>query len=375
MISDLRIENFKCFTSLRLSLGALTLLTGFNAAGKSSALQPLLLLAQAAKLNLRHEPYSLNGALVRLGSVGDVLPTGTQRADFRVGLTTEAGTLTWTMQCRAGDRQVQLRELLLETPDGSSAPAPSSVEEQLFHTLSGVSFVGAVRGMLADAYPIPDADHQGWADVGVDGRFAAFWYARRADDELVAARRCPGEATATSLRQHANAWFATLFPGAQIHARLDPDFAGVHLQFRTSDTGEWRRPSNVGYGLSYAFPVLVALLTAAPGQLVVVDSPEAHLHPKAQSAMGHMLAAFAAAGVQIVVETHSDHLLNGIRLAVKEGVLAPPDRLTTHFFTGATAQGHGVISPVIDRKGNLSDWPTGFFDQAERDLATLAGWE
>lgn len=373
MISDIRIENFKCFQSLRLELGALTLLTGFNAAGKSSAVQPLLLLAQGAKLNRGREAHSLNGDLVRLGGVSDVLPTGSSRSDFGCGVSSPEGIFTWTMQCRAGDRQVSVRDISFEPGE----LATNRSEEQLFDSmqdaLGGLTFVGAVREALADSYPIPDTDHRRCADVGIDGRFAAFWYDRRADDELVVERRCPGE-PATSLRKHADAWFSTLFPGAQVNARLDPQFGGVNLQFRTSDTGEWRRPGNVGYGLSYAFPILVALLTAAVGQIVMIDSPEAHLHPKAQSAMGRMLAAFAAAGVQIVVETHSDHLLNGVRLAVKDEVLLP-NQLKTHFFTGVSKEGHGVISPVMDRQGSLSDWPQGFFDQSERDLATLAGWE
>jgi CRISPR-associated Cas5-like protein len=165
----------------------------------------------------------------------------------------------------------------------------------------------------------------------------------------------------------------TLFVGAQANVQLIPQVSLLSLQFRLSEIGSWRRPANIGYGLSYAFPVLVALLTAQEGQLVVIDSPEAHLHPSAQSRMGRLLAHFAAAGVQILVETHSDHLLNGVRLAVKNRTLPHVD-VRIHFFTGATSEGHGVLSPAIDPDGRIDEWPDGFLDQSEKDLSQLTGW-
>ncbi len=116
------------------------------------------------------------------------------------------------------------------------------------------------------------------------------------------------------------------------------------------------------------------MLAAREDQIVVVDSPEAHLHPFAQSQMGMLLAHFAAAGVQIIVETHSDHLLNGVRLAVKKGIVGNSD-VRIHFFTGAGPTGHGVLSPALDSEGRIDEWPEGFFDQLERDLSRLAGWD
>lgn len=371
MITALNIENFKCFNQLRLKFAPLTLLTGFNAAGKSSAIQPLLLLAQGTRWSQNRE-HSLNGPLVRLGTVGDILPNGSSASKFRYGIETEIGTTYWTFNCRAGARQVESVEV--EFNHNEAEGEKPGIDHVLREVLRDLTYIGAVRDSLMDAYPLPDIDSRGVADVGVDGRFAAYWYDRFVDDELVVARRHPDELS-TSWRKQADAWFSMLFPGAQVNVQYAALFAAESLQFRLSDIGEWRRPANVGYGLSYAFPILVALLAAKEArQIVVIDSPEAHLHPSAQSKMGRILAMFAAAGVQIIVETHSDHLLNGVRLAVKEGLLKPKS-LATHFFTGVSRDGHGVVSPVIDREGGLSDWPRGFFDQAERDLAALSGWE
>ncbi|WP_458792438.1 AAA family ATPase [Yoonia sp. MH D7] len=97
------------------------------------------------------------------------------------------------------------------------------------------------------------------------------------------------------------------------------------LEFRLRRSSAWSRPANIGYGLSYAFPLVVALLSAHKGQVVVIDSPEVHLHPRAQSRMGEMLARFANAGIQVLVETHSDHALSGARLAVQKNSLRAED--------------------------------------------------
>ena len=217
-----------------------------------------------------------------------------------------------------------------------------------------------------------DTNEQEFADVGPDGRFAAYWYDHFVDGEVPESRRHPME-KGNSLRKQLEAWINSLFPGAQANVQMIAPVSMLSLQFRLSEIGEWRRPANIGYGLTYAFPILVALLTAADGQTIVIDSPEAHLHPFAQSQMGQLLAHFGAAGVQVVVETHSDHLLNGARLAVKEGRISHR-ALTIHFFTGPTDEAHGVISPTIDSQGAISEWPTGFFDQSEKDLSRLAGW-
>ncbi len=373
MISALEIENFKCFGKLRLPLGALTLLTGFNAAGKSSAIQPLLLLAQGTKLDPSSSRYSLNGPLVRLGTVGDVLPAGSSQPSFKFSLSKAEGEASWTFSSRAGERYVDLESTKVQVPGTRGKQARAALSAMFNELLGSLSYISAVREGVADSYPLPDLDRRGVADVGIDGRFAAYWYNQLVDDEIPKARRHPDE-PATSMRKQVDAWFSTLFPSAQINVQHVTQVAAESLQFRLSEIGDWRRPANVGYGFTYAFPILVALLAAKQqGQIVIIDSPEAHLHPRAQSQMGRLLASFASTGVQVIVETHSDHLLNGVRLAVREGVLSP-QLLAIHFFTGAQPEAHGVVSPATDREGRLSDWPAGFFDQSEKDLAQLSGW-
>lgn len=115
----------------------------------------------------------------------------------------------------------------------------------------------------------------------------------------------------------------------------------------------------------------MAGLCADSGQTVILDSPEAHLHPKAQSRIGGFLSLMASGGIQMIVETHSDHVMNGVRLAVRDRIIQP-EQTAIYFFTGKSDP--RVIRLSLDKYGTIHDLPDGFFDQAEHDLANLAGW-
>jgi len=90
--------------------------------------------------------------------------------------------------------------------------------------------------------------------------------------------------------------------------------------------------------------------------------------------MGEFLANVANAGVQVVVETHSDHVLNGVRRAVKARQL-PATHTAIHFFRARTEEAEQVVSPVLDDQGNIDHWPEGFFDQFDKDMNHFAGWD
>ncbi len=374
MISNFQIRNFKCFEDLNLRFGGLTLLTGFNGGGKSTAIQPLLLLSQNMRSSESPRNFALNGTLVNLGTIGDVIPSEILAAPVEfIVQGRDKVKMHWTFSGKAGKRFLQNTGVKASDDDDLSVRDIINAREKIIRTLSKTIYISAVREGTADAFPFPNVSEDVFSSIGIDGRFASYWYDQLVDEDVPSARRHPTEPTGI-FRKQLDAWLGALFFGAQANVQSLPQVSLLNLQFRLSATGPWRRPANIGYGLTYAFPILVALLSASNEQVVIIDSPEAHLHPSAQSAMGQILAHFAAAGVQIVAETHSDHLLNGARLAVKNGQL-PHQSLQIHFFTGVTEDGHGVISPRVDSKGGIYEWPLGFFDQSEKDLSLLTGWE
>lgn len=387
-LQEISIRGFKCFRALDLPVVGLTVLSGFNASGKSTTLQSLLLMAQG----LRTSPYAahlpLNGPLVRLGTAGDVVARGF-KGPVEFAFSSAADTARWSFRSygsegpeaddddERGDRE---RLTLVAAPSGTTRSEHVSDDLRIrprlrdndpwLDALRDIIFLGGTRNSQLDVYPSPDDAEPIHADVGFEGQYAAWWYARSADNEVPAARRHPEDQRIT-MRAQVDAWLGYLFPGAEASAETVRGTALTKLVFRMGRSSDWSRPSNIGYGLSYAFPLIVALLAARQGQILVVDSPEAHLHPRAQSRMGRMLARFASLGIQILVETHSDHVLSGIRLAVRDRLL-DPKQVAIHFFSGATGEAdNGVVSPLIDIQGGLSAWPEGFFDQADNDLVEL----
>lgn len=365
MITALEVENFKCFDRLEASLGPLTLLTGFNSGGKSSALQSMLLLAQSMRAEeFPTKRFPLNGRFVRLGGASDVLPSGSIGDTLLFRVSTKSQSRSWELKARAGERYLQFvsSEMLDNSEDQ---------DDSVIHSLRRMSFIGASRLGTPDDYPVPDSENRMYRDVGFDGRYAPFEYNRFADDLVDADRWCPGSSGAT-VRKQVDEWMSWLFPEAQANVQFYSQLSLLNLQFRVSELGEWRRPINVGFGYSYVFPIVVALVTARSGQTIVIDSPEAHLHPRAQSKMGWLLAKFAKANVQVIVESHSDHVLNGVRLAVHEGEL-PHDEARILFFSGRSPlDGRMRVLPLfMDQNGGVDRWPEGFFDQLESDLARL----
>lgn len=388
MLNKVELKNFKCFDDLSLPLASLTLLTGFNAAGKSTTLQSLLLLAQSLRTGNVTAELPLNGSLTRLGTPGEVLNSGSGDTSF--GLESEQAIVKWTLTAEGG-RQGNILHIseIMVNEDGNPTNYDTSASlhgllpcgitataaEEMLKGLKETVFLSAIRIGTDDVFPSPEESMPIHADVGVQGEFAPWWFQRYLDEEIDSLRRHSDE-PAPTLRRQFNAWASTLFPGAQSNALAIEKTNLMRLELRIGDVGDWRRPSNIGYGLTYAFPVIVAGLLAKPGQIIIIDSPEAHLHPKGQSEMGRFLATVASSGVQVLIETHSDHILNGVRLALRDKNIEP-ENVAVHFFSQDIEEGKAcssVTSMQVDGEGNLSGWPEGFFDQAEKDLARLAGW-
>ena len=177
---------------------------------------------------------------------------------------------------------------------------------------------------------------------------------------------------ATRLRQ-VEARMRTLFPGCGIDLQHVPQTNAVTLGLRTSHDTGFHRPAHTGFGLTQILPIVVGALSEDEGGVMLIENPEVHLHPAGQALMGGFLADVAHAGIQVILETHSDHVLNGVRRAVRRGRLEP-EQVAIHFFKPRSETGAQVHSPAIDAEGNIDVWPDGFFDQFDKDMNFFAGW-
>ena len=149
------------------------------------------------------------------------------------------------------------------------------------------------------------------------------------------------------------------FPGCVLEIEQVPRANAVTLGICISRGANFHRPIHTGFGLTQVLPIMVAALSANKDDLLLIENPEVHLHPAGQAAIGEFLAEVASAGVQVVIETHSDHVLNGIRRAVKNRTLPSAD-VALHFFRprrgGRSEAGPQVQSPTIDADGNIDSW-------------------
>lgn len=153
--------------------------------------------------------------------------------------------------------------------------------------------------------------------------------------------------------------------------------AGVRISFADIETEMLRDPTELGVGASQLLPVIVLCLLAKPGDVVMIEQPELHLHPRPQQILGDFLIAVARSGRQIIAETHSDHVVNRIRRRVAEDQDDEVRKLARVLFAQrVTNEDHGsetTFTPLdVNEFGAFDDWPAGFFDEARDDLAVIA---
>jgi predicted ATPase len=379
MIERLELINFKAFRQVGLDLRPLTLLTGVNAVGKSTVLQALAVLQQSADAGMLGPDGSLalQGDLVELGTGADLLHEdflvdADNRPFVEVALSTRAevegatarSTQFWRVTYDApGARTADVLRL---TPSEGGGTDPFG---ENFHYLRADRIVPAVT------YPKSHEMTVRRRSLGARGEHTAN-FLRVHRDSAVDDRLRHARGKSAALLDQVEAWLQELCPGVNIDivdivgADLVQLNYGFFARVGLAAPAIRYRPTNVGFGLTYALPIVVACLSAGPGSLVLLENPEAHLHPR-------LISLAASAGTQLVVETHSDHVLNGVRLAVKEGKVAHHEVAVHYFSRGDETSadrpvpGVRVHSPVMTPDGMLSTWPEGFFDELDNTVVKL----
>ena len=377
MLTQLDIEHFKCFDLLRLPLCPLTLLSGANASGKSSVLQTLVLLHQTMREHEWSTRLMLNGPVLRAGTVSDVVDKVHGRRTFGIGVADGELPCRWVFSGERSEMSmtvdsVKVGDIWSKEPEMLRYLLPVCEDEaitSLADRLRGLTYITAERVGPREVYTIED--RQIAPVVGPMGEHAVSVLHWGRDERVLDELALPGVAT-TRLRQ-VEERMRTLFPGFALILQQVQQVNAVTLGLRTSDDTSFHRPVHVGFGLTQILPIVIAALSASKEDILLIENPEVHLHPAGQGLVGQFLADVARAGVQVVVETHSDHVLNGIRRSVRAGRLTP-EQVAIHFFMPRCAQNPQVLSPLMDKSGCIDVWPDGFFDQFDKDASHFAGW-
>ena len=399
MITQLDLHTFKCFKELHLPLAPLTLLSGGNASGKSTVLQSLVLLHQTMREHEYATELHLNGNALSLGSVQDVVDSVNSRTSMKISIEYDNISLfSWHFSGNREDLTMRIAEFYYNNkyirgpiyrglfPSTSRINEPhiqiNELQTQrkviinsvnsLEKILLNLTYISAERVGPREIYPLVVPKFK--PSVGPTGEYTAS-VLYQLKDHTVNEKLLIG--TANNVLRQVEQRMQQFFPDSSISIDRVANFNYVTLGLRTSPETDYHRPNNVGFGLTQVLPIIVATLTAKKGDLLLIENPEVHLHPAGQALMGRYLAEVASSGVQIILETHSDHILNGMRRAVKSGTISPTDVKLYFFNSRYHAEKHGisqVISPAIDKHGNLDAWPAGFFDQFDKDTNYFAGW-
>ncbi len=351
MLEKIVIKNFKCFESLVLPLSSLNVFSGLNGMGKSTVIQSLLVLKQSEQSNYLPNRICLNGNFVNVGMAQDVLYEYAENEFMELQL-----------QEREGSYHVKVH--YKKDADVLEAESTGNYHDILFFQ-ENFEYLNAERKSPQVIYPKSSFHIDSQDQLGVNGEYTVHYLCRYQDKSVVWDKD-------KSLKEAVQFWLDMISPEVKVDVSEieNTDLAKLGFYYMDKTKSRLFRPTNVGFGISYVLPVIVALLKAEKGSTLILENPEAHLHPKGQRKMGELIALCAANGIQIFMETHSDHILNGIRIAVKQKILNGKDA-KLFYFSRKESKGkmvHTVECPQIYDSGKLSYWPDGFFDEWEKAL-------
>lgn len=366
MITSLHIKNFKALKENTFELANLNLLTGLNGMGKSSLIQTLLLLRQSYVGGYIHE-LRLRGELCDIGGQDKVLY-----------YKAEDNILTFDLELKKDNQAYQYKHIF-EIDKKSDSPEIDSFFEKLSPNLYLKEFTlfnNYFQYISAERIK-PTTSHKrnnDWVEktnqISKEKgqcEYAINYLVKKQRNLIPFFNMKHHSEEGRSLIQQVNAWMGEISPNIRIKAREEARNDEYILEYQYNLSNEQQTPDftpeNVGFGISYSLPIVIALLTAQADDLIIIENPESHLHPQGQSKLAELMCLAAQNGVQIFCETHSDHIFYGTRVAIKEGKIQP-ENAKTYYFT-RNEQDHSAITDFIeiDKRGKIGNAPKGFFDQ------------
>ncbi len=334
MIKSITLQGFKSFLYREMNLNQLTLLTGLNSSGKSSIIQALLMMERAFK---KEKNIFLEGH----GSAKD-LKNKYSKDDIQI--------------------EISLNELKFSVTIGEIIQVETLLDE-----FPEIWYISASRFGPKNSIPIFIGSDQ-TNKIGPNGEnvLQCIKYYDSISPFTVHESLKHPNASSFGLLDNIRSWLGVISPNILF------DFEVIDKNDTSYAVFDGHRATNVGFGLSYILPVITTLLvsTISSKNVVIIENPEAHLHPKGQTELAKLIFLCARNGVQVIIETHGEHILDGIRLATKDdGEFS--ENIQIHWFELDHDRNTEVTSPIMDNRGRITEWPDGFFDQFEINNAKL----
>ncbi len=383
MIESIEIKNWKSIKEKYFPLRNLNVLLGLNGMGKSSFIQFLLTLRQSEIYNGK---LNLKGTYTTIGTTKDALYQYAQKAPLAFDLKCSGKAMR--MEFDYQHESDVFTDTVVATRMRNSDDHIEAIwrSEPLFHR-GNFQYLHANRmgpsSLSQKHYSLVVTNR----NVGQQGEHVAHYIETFGNDQITIEglahkdSEVVDQTTGKTLKvltliNQVNLWMGEISPNVTIRTtEVSSDYVLLEYAYKQPNLGNTNRfkPENVGFGISYVLPVVVSLLKAKAGDLLIIENPESHVHPRGQAELGKMIAIAAMNGVQIVLETHSDHVINGIRVAVKENQIAR-DKVVIFYFEKrvAEAEQYSKITNIeIDQNGELSDYPKDMLDEWGNQLMKL----
>lgn len=364
MIKKLKIKNFKCYEEMNLDFTAVNILTGLNGMGKSTIMQSILLLGQSKKSIIVDNMLSLDGEYLNLGVGQDILYEKAEKdeVDFQINIDD-------TLIDLAFEYQAEMNAL----------PMKNALEKEQQYVLKEwmerLFYLSAYRIEPRFLYRIGNENTLEGRHFGNDGELAIQYLKLFGEEKVENDVLLSMSDNKPTINDQVRWWLDMISPGVSPVVNMNLSSRTAELQYEYiegRDKTNSYKSINVGFGITYVLPVIVTLVAAKPGDIILIENPEAHIHPRGQRVLGELIASVGSGGVQVIVETHSDHVLNGIRVSVKKGKLAAEKAGIYYFYKNMNeSYEHQVQKIVLDKNGRLDEWPNGFFDEWDNALLEL----
>lgn len=363
MIKNIKVKNFKCFKDIKIPANNITMLTGINGTGKSTVLQSLVLLKQSyIKKSDMNMLYLNDEDYIRLGNAEDILNASAEEDEISFSYSTDEHDYIFNYQL-SGNR---FSDNLISKLPGAGTD---------FFLNNNIRYLSADRITPREIYRTTNPEKIRAREFGKDGEFAIQYLLLNSDKDVDSSLKVE-RGDNKSLKSQVSYWLSKIsnsaIPVIEVDEIKRNATLGYEFLLGKNERSNTFSSVNVGFGITYTLPVIVLLLSSKPGDVLLIENPEAHLHPQGQVAMGKLISLVASSGVQVFVETHSDHILNGIRIAVKRKDISN-DLVTVNYFYQETQKPykHLISNPKILSNGKLDQWPEGFFDEWENAMFEL----
>lgn len=389
MITNISYNNFKCLDGKSFSFKKLNILSGYNGRGKSSVLQALLLLAQSARDDAGSlTKLHLKGNFVDLGDYYEIL-TDDKNSDVSFDITSDndqfqSVKLGYTLSdedFKVGKiRACEINGIDYFSKIGSLNDTEShakgddkilnkGVPSEFNKLLKSIHFISADRRgpvKYVERNEIPDDHKIDPKGENVINTIASY------TDFIPACMGLALDSSDVDLKYALSQWMMYIMDGGKVDVSGNTDenkkSPVLSLNFNINDSARGYSSYNVGFGYSYILAIVLTALIAKTDSIVIIENPEAHLHGRAQSRLTELLSKLAARGVQVFVETHSEHIINGFRKEMLKNNCSLTNEDAAIYFFDAD---FSIVPLKVERNGRIPNWPHGFFDQETYDMAEI----